>query len=193
MTLQERVESYAQTFKRFPDSVPRVSPTGRWLTGMWMLGNNYKGTGFYGQYPPSFLKRVQALFPDHPPVEWLHLFSGSLSSSVPGIRVDVNRNGGVPTVQANVLYLPFADATFQMIAADPPYTAADAQKYATKPVNKPAVLREAVRVLKPGGHLLWLDTQLPMYSKQQWFHWGMICIQRSTNHRTRLCSLFTRQ
>jgi ubiquinone/menaquinone biosynthesis C-methylase UbiE len=80
-----------------------------------------------------------------------------------------------------------------MVAADPPYSPADAARYGTPPVHKPAVLREIARVVAPGGFLIWLDTTLPLYRKVEWHHWGMICVQRSTNHRTRLCSLFTRQ
>lgn len=195
MTLQERVESYRAAFPQFPDSVPVVSPSGRWLTAMWLLGNAYRGSGYYGAYPPAYLRRVTALFPDVPPERWLHLFSGSLDVSVPGLRVDIRVPGeGVvpPTVRADAKALPFATASCRLCAADPPYTTSDSARYGTGPVNKPAVLREVARVVAPGGFLIWLDTTLPMYSKEQWHHWGLICIQRSTNHRTRLCSLFTR-
>ena len=96
------------------------------------------------------------------------------------------------SVRANARALPFADASLPLVAADPPYTPADAARYGTGTVNKPRILREIARVVRPAGHLIWLDTTLPLYRKADWHHWGLICVQRSTNHRTRLCSLFTR-
>lgn len=195
LTLQDRVAAYAAKFPEFPDSWPVVSPSGRWLTAIWLLGNDYRGSGYYGAYPPSYLRRVQALFPEMPPEVWVHLFSGSLKPEVGGTRVDCRPGGdGVvePTVRADATALPFTDGSVQIVDADPPYTKVDAKRYRTKPVNKPKVLRELARVVQPGGHLIWLDTTLPIYRKTQWHHWGVICVQRSTNHRTRLCSIFTR-
>jgi len=195
MTLADRVAAYAATIP-FPDSVPVVSASGRWLCGVWLLGNNYVGSGYYGAYPPSYLRRVAALFPDIPCDRWLHLFSGSLGADVPGVRIDLRAPGaGVApaSVRADARALPLADGSVPLCAADPPYSTADATMYGTGPVNKPRVLQELARVVVPGGYLIWLDTTLPLYRKAEWHHWGMICVQRSTNHRTRLCSLFTRR
>lgn len=195
LTFADRVESYRTTFPQFPDSVPVISPSGRWLTGMWMMGNDYRGSGYYGAYPPSYLKRVAALFPDVPTSAWVHLFSGSLKPEVGGLRIDVRPPGeGVvaPSFRADAKRLPLGDASIPLVAADPPYTKIDAKRYKTPAVNKPKVLLELARVVFPGGYLIWLDTTLPIYRKAEWHHWGAICIQRSTNHRTRLCSLFTR-
>lgn len=203
MTLQERADAYAAAFPQFPDSWPVVSPSGRWLTAVWLLGNAYKGTGYYGSYPPSYLKRVQALFPEFEPNVWFHLFSGSLRPDVQGLRLDRRHSGpGVvaPHVVADATCLPFPTACkitngeigFQITDADPPYTGADAKRYGTGTLNKRKVVRELARVTRTGGHLIWLDTTLPLYRKDMWHHWGMICVQRSANHRTRLCSIFTR-
>ncbi len=204
LTLHERVDAYAKAFPQFPDSWPVVSKTGRWLTGVWLLGNSYQGSGYYGAYPPSYLKRVQALFPEFEANVWVHLFSGSLRTDVPGLRIDRRLSGeGVvpPHVVADATALPFPSANptddephsgFVVMDADPPYTKVDAIRYGTGTLNKRKVLHECARVLRSGGHLIWLDTTLPLYRKDQFHHWGMICVQRSTNHRTRLCSLFTR-
>lgn len=195
LTLEDRVKAYAVKFPEFPDSWPVVSPSGRWLTAIWLLGNDYRGSGYYGAYPPSYLRRVQALFPEFPASDWLHLFSGSLKPEVGGIRVDCRPAGSgvvAPSFVADATALPFDASSVRIVDADPPYTKVDAKRYGTKPVNKPKVLRELARVVKVGGHLIWLDTTLPIYRKSEWHHWGVICVQRSTNHRTRLCSIFTR-
>src|SRR5262252_10439190 len=128
MTLADRVAAYAATIP-FPDSVPVVSASGRWLCGVWLLGNNYVGSGYYGAYPPSYLRRVAALFPDIPCDRWLHLFSGSLGADVPGVRIDLRAPGaGVApaSVRADARALPLADGSVPLCAAGLPYSTADA-------------------------------------------------------------------
>ena len=162
---------------------------------MWLLGNAYKGSGFYGAYPPSYLRRVRALFPDVPPEVWLHLYSGSLGPEVPGLRLDISMEPGRmrPSIVADARHVPIRSGSIRLSAADPPYSKPDAVRYGTPIVlNKPQVLRELARVTVSGGFLVWLDTTLPLYDGKVWRHFGMICVQRSTNHRTRLCSLFQR-
>lgn len=195
MTLHERVEAYKAAFPQYPDSWPVVSPTGRWLNAIWLGGANYKGNGYYGSYPPYYLPRLRALYPDVDPSVWLHLYGGSLGRDVAGYRVELRGDAEVaaPTVRADCKALPFLDGLFPFVAADPPYTELDAEAYHTpKGLNKPLVLAEAARVTHAGAHLAWLDTTLPLYKGTQWRHYGMICVQRSTNHRTRLLSLFER-
>lgn len=191
MTFQDRLDAYAATFgTRYPDSVPRVSPTGRWLLADWILGQDYRGrSSLYGAFPPRFLERLLALFPD---VERpLHLFSGSLGPTVAGVRVDLVASRH-PTVQGHAQRLPFRTAAFDFCVADPPYTPADCRRYGTPPVNKRLVLREVARVVRPGGYLAWLDTSPPMHRKSEWHRWGKIDVERSVNHRVRVCCLFTR-
>ena len=196
MTLQERVAHYKRAFPQYPDSWPWVSQTGRWLNGIWLGGNNYKGNGYYGSYPPWYLPRLRALFPDVPPACWLHLYSGSLAYDEGGWRVELRPPGDgvtVPHIQADCRHLPLREHRFPLIAADPPYTEGDAERYHTPPgINKPAVVRECARVVAHQGFLIWLDTTLPLYRGEDWQHFGMICVQRSVNHRTRLCSIFRR-
>ena len=91
MTLSVRAAHYHRTFPQFHTG---LLADDRWLSGIWILGNDYRSTsGFYGSYPPNYLKRVRALFPDYAP-RWrvLHLFAGSVPAvnPLPGIRVDLN-------------------------------------------------------------------------------------------------------
>lgn len=188
MTLDERIASYRAAFPQYPDSWPVVQ-TGRWLNATWMLGNNYHGSGYYGAYPPAYLRRMAALFPDTPRV--LHLFSGSLPAG-PYTRVDLS---GEPTHRLNAetdLAAAFGPDAFDIIYADPPYSAADAEHYHVKMINRRRVFAQCHAILAPGGTLAWMDVILPMYRKTLWRHWGNLHLIRSTNHRVRLVSLFER-
>jgi hypothetical protein len=182
MTLADRAASYARSFPRFPP----LRTDDRWLDGVWVLGNDYRGTGYYGAYPPAYLRRVSALFPDVPSSHTLHLFSGSLRQ---GLRVDVNP-ANRPTVVADAVALPFVAGSFRLVMADPPYSATDAERYGTRMVDRRKVLHEAARVTAAGGHLVWLDTVMPMFAKRDWHWWGAIGIVRSSNHRVRFVFMF---
>jgi hypothetical protein len=172
----------------FP-SYPPLCTTGRWVYGMWVLGNNYRGSGYYGAYPPGYLKRVLSLFPDATRV--LSLFSGSLQG--PGVTLDCQRTAAVqPQVLGSAEALPFLPGSFDLCLADPPYSPVDAVRYATPMVSRRKVLASLAHVIPAGGHVVWLDTQLPMYRKAEWHLWGTIGLVRSTNHRVRLVSLFER-
>jgi hypothetical protein len=171
---------------------------GRWLYGVWCLGNNYKGSGFYGAFPPGFLKRVWALFPDIDG-RVLHVCSGSLTKRqvrhgrLPVVRLDARRTRRVrPDVRADAQTLPFRDHAFQLVIADPPYGAAQAAHYQHPMPSRRRMLQQAALIVGPGGHLAWLDTQLPMYRKAEWHNWGQIAVVRSTNHVVRLLSLYER-
>ncbi len=187
----ERSDFYASIFPKWPK--PRADA--RWLDGVWVMGNNYKGSGFYGSYPPGYLKRVMALFPDAKNV--LHLFSGSLQPSelakLSGkhTRIDINPALNPDILgSANELSKIITPGTYDLIIADPPYSKDDAKRYGTKMINRRVVLAEASKILPVGGQLVWLDTVLPMYRKSEWNLWGLIGMVRSTNHRFRLVSIF---
>lgn len=191
--LTARAAHYHATFPRFPVALLADE---RWVSGVWILGNDYRSpSGYYGSYPPNYLKRVRALFPEYAPsCRVLHLFAGSVPADnpLPGVRVDVNPALG-PDVVADAHALPFAASSFDLVLADPPYTADDAKRYGTPMIRRTAVLAEVARVTRPGGHLVWLDTTLPMFRKVDWQWWGAIALWRSTNHRVRGCMCFERR
>jgi SAM-dependent methyltransferase len=187
MNNASRAASYAASFPKFPP----LRADDRWIDGVWMLGNNYKGSGYYGAYPPGYLKRVEALFPDVSRARVLHPFAGSLRD-VHGVRVDINP-ANVPDVVADACALPFADGAFDLVLADPPYSTEDAKRYGVPMVDRRKALREFGRVTRPGGFLVWLDTVWPMFAKRDWHCFGQIGVVRSTNHRVRLVSLFRRE
>ena len=89
MTLEERAKNYAKEFPKYP---PVVVSHG-WLYGIWMIGNNYSSKAkYYGEYPPSYLRRIHALFPDAK--EILHLFS--IRYDIAGVRLGPGRSEVTP-------------------------------------------------------------------------------------------------
>lgn len=107
------------------------------------------GESVFGQYPKGFtrwLARVLHAQPD----EMLHVCSGALGKGQ-GIRVDI-RPAARPDVIADGRALPFADASFPAVAIDPPYAIEYARSlYGVEYPRPSALLREALRVVRPGG------------------------------------------
>ena len=190
LTLQNRCDLYSEAF---PWPPPRTNCEGtvwldgnRWLGGMWVLGHDYRGTGYYGSYPPNFLKRIHALFPDADRV--LHLFSGSLPAGK-HVRYDSGANADVVD-DAHELSRHFKAEAFDLILADPPYSAEDARHYGRPMISRNRVLAECAKVLEPGGFIVWLDQVLPMFRKDELHLCGAIGVVRSTNHRFRVAAIF---
>lgn len=103
----------------------------------------------YGQYPKRFAAwackqiRVQ-------PDKVLHVCSGALAEGA-GVRVDIRSCVG-PDVVADGRRLPFADNSFPGALLDPPYSKQYAEDlYSTGYPTPASLLREAVRVVRPGG------------------------------------------
>jgi hypothetical protein len=189
--LQQRCEFYGQAFPWPPpraDQEESVWVDGdRWISGVWILGNDYRGSGYYGAYPPNFIKRVMALFPDAQRI--LHLFSGSLPPG-PYTRFDIQGPNADVIGDAHELHERFAAESFDLIVADPPYSNEDADHYGVPMIQRNRVLAECAIILEAGGFLVWLDQVLPMFLKNTLRLCGTIGIVRSTNHRVRLASIF---
>ena len=178
---------------RFPPS--RFSIDDRWATAVWVLGNDYRGSGYYGSYPPAYVPRVYSMFPE--PRRVLHLFSGSLNAenvvkpSSEVWRLDINPQYNPEYVRdAENTGLP--DHQFDLIMADPPYSVEDAEHYGRPLCNRSKVLAECHRILSKDGYLVWLDQSQPMYSKTYWQWVGVVSVLRSTNHRYEQRSSFRR-
>ena len=188
LSLSERADNYAREFPNYPSVIYQKG----WLYGIWMIGNNFRSKKkYYGEYPPSYLKRLKALFPDCKKV--LHLFSGVVEKGtwLEEVTFDINSNLNPDVVgDAHNLSEYFDPGTFDLVVADPPYSQEDAFHYGTPMVNRNKVVREVVKVLKPRGFLCWLDQVLPMYRKRELVLVGTIGIVRSTNHRFRVLSIF---
>jgi hypothetical protein len=192
MTLPERVDAFKTTFAKWPASWP-------WLTraqdrdvlyAVWVIGNDYRNkTRYYGAFPHGLLDRIAALYPDIGGAATLHVFSGSLPPG-PYVRCDLVQPA---EFQCSVYDLPARALTyFRLVIADPPYSADDAVRYNTGMIDRGKATRALAQIVEPGGHLVWLDTVWPMHRKDEWLTVGRILIQRSTNHRARVLSIFER-
>lgn len=195
MKLTDRRQAFIEAFPQWSAAWPRIveekgQPV---LYATWLLGNDYRARStYYGAYPPNYLSRVWALFPDvdRGITTVLHAYSGSLPPG-PYSRCDLSR----PVEYVNsVEALPqsLAGHRFQLVLADPPYSLEDAVRYGTPPVNRGKALAALAEVTLPGGHVVWLDTAWPMHRKAQWRTVGRITVVRSTNHRVRMCTIFER-
>ncbi len=201
----DRVRLYSRAF---PDR-PALGYSNGWVTGTWAIGACYKNPNkLYGAYPHGYLERVHSMFPDAQNI--LHVFSGGLTLEAANIvaakRMAVDKfvmtlvdsqgpeDGRYPTWQGDVCNMPEGVAgCFDLILADPPYSAEDCKMYGTKMPNIAKVMRELHRVAAPGANLVWLDQKWPMHRKDQWKTWGQVMLVRSTNHRIRCVSMFQKQ
>lgn len=191
LTVEQRAASYNAAYPMYP---PLVT-WGRWLYGIWEIGNNYRNTTpLYGAYPPGYLDRLAAIFPDYPRSTWWHVFAGSLPPEESRRRIDVNPDRS-PDLLADAQRLSnhLTLGAMDFVAADPPYSEEDAVNYDTPMPNRHKVMRELAYTVAPGGQLAWLDTVKPMYRAAEWHLWGEIGIARSTNHRVRFVFLFERK
>ena len=105
-----------------------------------------------GAFPKGFtewaLKQLRC-----PPQQVLHVCSGMLDATTPGVRLDI-RPDARPTLCADGRALPFRDATFAGILLDPPYSVEYAEDlYGTEYPRPAHLLAEASRVVRPGGRI----------------------------------------
>ena len=115
-----------------------------------------------GGYPLRFLNRAYELLGVEDPDQVLHLCSGSMRR---GIRVDI-RPEMKPDVVCDCRATPFADQSFRWIMADPPYSEEYAHNLYGTGDNYPKpgqILREAARLLQPGGRIGLLHFQVPIF------------------------------
>lgn len=188
MQWDQRIKNYVRE-TGFPKSL-FVAEDGR-VVGTWIMGNDYRvKSEYYGGYPAGYLRRVRALFPDKRHV--LHLFSGMVDvDALPGDTVDINATLK-PTYVDDAQSLEHVPLErYDLILADPPYSVEDAERYQTTMVKRNAVMRALQRVL-PGTHIVWLDQVLPMFRKDIFAIEAVIGMWKSTNHRFRGITVFSR-
>jgi hypothetical protein len=157
------------------------------------MGNNYRvKSEYHGGYPPTYLKRISALFPDR----WntLHLFSGKVDTDAfPGDTVDINPANNPTWVDDAQTLTKVPVEKYDLVLADPPYTDEDSNKYGTTPIKRNLIMQVLGNRLQPGAFIVWLDQALPMYRKDQFDMVGCIGMYKSTNHRIRGVTIFRKK
>lgn len=188
LTWRQRITNYDKE-TGFPSSL-FIAGDDR-VVGTWILGNSYQvKSNYYGGYPNTYLRRAKALFPDKKRV--LHLFSGMVDCfTMPGDTVDMNASLGPDYVDDAQTLLNVPLHNYDLIMADPPYSAEDAEHYGTTLVKRNLVMK-ALQRTAPGTHICWLDQVWPIHRKAFFKLEAVIGIVRSTNHRTRMVFIFKR-
>ena len=177
-----QVENYNRTFPNYPVTVEDKG----WIYGVWYCGTSWTKVVLHGQYPPSFLKRALSLFPEAESI--LHAPSGTLNG-VPGVTLDmVSDDVRDPKILGDCGNLPFAD-----IISDPPYTQQDSEIYGCPKFPMKRFVKEAHRVLSPGGCLGMLHTFYPSYHRKDFRLVALIGVITGFYRATRVFSILEKR
>lgn len=180
------VDNCNETNPRYPITVDDKG----WVYGVWYCGTSWTKVKLHGQYPPTFLKRALSLFPLADQYKILHCPSGTLTG--PGVTVDIRQDEvRNPRIIADAGNLPFPDSSFDLYLSDPPYTPEDSKRYGChNPFPLNLFMREAYRVVRPGGYLGVLHTYYPDYRRKMWKLRALIAVVTGFRRATRMFSIF---
>ena len=119
------------------------------------------------------------------------MFSG-LVADPQGTTFDINV-ANKPDVVGNVLNIgSHFSEKFNLVLADPPYNDRARTIYGTDKFDKRKAIIAIADVVEVGGHLIWLDTMTPIWSKRYWRWGGMIALHTGTNCVIRAVSILRR-
>ena len=152
-------------------------------------------TGQRQRYPGRFTFNIKRDYPEFMGDNTLHMFSGSCEW---GISTDIREETGCDIVSP-FDEIPREDGTFDNVLADPPYADYFMDDWDGRPLPKPIdVLREAARLVKPGGLIGILHIiVIPEYKNEKWKvprieRVGIHPVLAGTNNAIRAFNVFRR-
>jgi hypothetical protein len=158
-----------------------------WVYGVWYCGTSFQKAIYHGQYPMTFVKRVLRLFPK---CDMLHLCCGRCHIDG-ALNVDIKSLPEVDLIADVEKKLPRAAKSYDVILIDPPYSQEDSTRYGVPRLVKASkVMKEARRLLRPNGWLLWLDEKFPARRTAEWNLRGLISVVTGPNRRVRVLSMW---
>lgn len=153
-------------------------------TETWVLPRPRKDA-YVGSFPLHFEKKLWRLLGE--PEKVLHPFGGLAEI---GDSVDLNAST-TPTWVGDAHDLHFiADEIYDLVILDPPYSDEEAEwLYSTPPLDRGKYMREALRVLRVGGHIAVYQVKQPARPKGTRLVQRVVVLTR-TGHAPRLCFVF---
>lgn len=177
-----RARKYNEAFPKFEPLY--VSKTGR-IEGLWIMGNNYRTSGYYGAYPHGYLSRIMSMFPDVQEADIIHVCAGSLPKGE-YTRVDKNKTLEPEICCDAEVFSNHIQKKYKLALVDVPYSEEDALHYGYPMLSRRKTLDQCHKALEVGGWVIWLDQAPPIWAKKNW-NWSLaIGMIKSTNHRVRV-------
>lgn len=174
------------------------------ITDVWILAR--PKVKYYGAYPNGFLERARALLGVGPRDSVLHVCGGRAREYPNKVRgfgptdrtLDLDASLAPDYVGSaeSPLPTPYEGWQWPAILADPPYTEADAAKYAPGAQAFPranAILRNCLQGVRPGGRVGMLHYVLPQPPRVGVRFVACVGVIVGYNNRMRVFSVFERE
>ena len=159
----------------------------------WILARP-KGQRIYGAFPSGFYWRMRAMLPGY----LCHLCSGSLGPADDNNAIFVDKTrpawAKVPVdssfLQGNATRTAFTSEIFDAVMIDPPYSPDDAAEYGHDYPEPKDLLREAWRIVRPGGRVGFLHYLFPRPPVKDCRLVATISVLMGYGNRVRLFTVF---
>lgn len=152
----------------------------------WRCGSP-PANGQRQRYPGRFEFNLRKWYPEFMEYPTLHMFSGSCSW---GMSTDIRPETGADVV-APFDAIPLADHSFSAVLADPPYANHYADEWHADLPKPKHILREAVRLVEPGGLIGILHIiVIPAYKEYGVTRVGLHPILAGPNNAVRVFNVF---